>query len=354
MEKFSSEEYWKAIVLYGLNASTYKIAFGKTLLALCDHQQHRVSWESLSREFLNQYQVRLSIDNPMPQLDNSSRKTVMERVVDAMKFNMTLDHAINEVGKNAFGDVIHRFDNLAGINDVKGMFYRFHDGKFIELTDDLFLIHSESLTEVVEELDARWSLLEGAFSMAGHDYQLSNDVRSIYLEKATERKNLTSQIPFLQGYQGNVCFYCGESLACASTHVDHVLPRQVLLNDEIWNLVLSHDHCNTSKLDFIVGVHYIEKLHRRNENIMRSNHPWKKKIEIALGSSEEKRRAKIMWHYENVKSTLGRNHYWGGVKDYNPETDPFYRKFISQATLKTQSKEYQSSPKASQQRSFDF
>ena len=339
MEKFSSEEYWKAIILYGLNASTYKIAFGKTLLALCGQQKHKISWESLSREFLNQYQIRLGIDKPMPQLDNSSRKTVMERVVDSMKFNMSLDHAIDEVGKNAFGDVIHRFDNLAGINDVKGMFYRFQDGKFIELTDNLFLIHSKNLAEVVDELDARWSLLEGAFSMIGHDYELSNDIRSIYLENATERKNLTSQIPFLQGYQGNVCFYCGESLASAATHVDHVLPRQVLLNDEIWNLVLSHDHCNTSKLDSIVGIHYIEKLYRRNENIMRSNHPWKKKIEMTLGSTSEKRKMKLMWHYENVKNVIGRNHYWGGVKDYIPEKDPFYRKFISQATLKTQSRE---------------
>ena len=47
------------------------------------------------------------------------------------------------VGKNAFGDVIHRFDNLAGIGDVKGMFYRFQDGKYIELTDRLFFIHSK-------------------------------------------------------------------------------------------------------------------------------------------------------------------------------------------------------------------
>ena len=141
MDNFSPEEYWKAIILYGLNASTYKIAFGKTLLALCEQGKSKVSWEVLSKEFLHQYQMRLNIDDPMPQLDNSSRKTVMERVVDSMRFNLSLDQAVSEVGKNAFGDVIHRFDNLAGIGDVKGMFYRFQDGKYIELTDRLFFIH---------------------------------------------------------------------------------------------------------------------------------------------------------------------------------------------------------------------
>ena len=87
---------------------------------------------------------------------------------------------------------------------------------------------------------------------------------------------------------------------------------------------------------------------------MRSNHPWKKKIEVALGSSDERRKVKLMWHYENVKSALGRNHYWGGVKNYNPETDPFYRKFISQATFKTKPKESKIIPGTNQQGSFDF
>ena len=354
MENFSPEEYWKAIVLYGLNASTYKIAFGKTLLELCEKGQNKVSWEVLSTEFLNQYQIRLNIDKPMPQLDNSSRKTVMERVVDSMKFNLSMDEAISEVGKNAFGDVIHRFDNLAGIDDVKGMFYRFQDGKYIELTDRLFIIHSKNLTEVKDELNARWSLLEGAFSMIGHNYELSNDVRSIYLQSATERKNLTTQIPFLQGYQGNICFYCGESLNNTATHVDHVLPRQVLNNDEIWNLVLSHDHCNLSKLDKIVGLHYIEKLHKRNENIMRSNHPWKKKIELALGSTDEKRKSKLIWHYENIKNVIGHNNYWGGIKNYNPEIDPFYRKFISQMTSYKAPSKSKIIPRTIIQDSFDF
>jgi len=30
-DAFSTEDYWKALILYGLNQATYKIALGKTL-----------------------------------------------------------------------------------------------------------------------------------------------------------------------------------------------------------------------------------------------------------------------------------------------------------------------------------
>ena len=71
-----------------------------------------------------------------------------------------------------------------------------------------------------------------------YDFKLANDLREIYIKNGYERKPLTHLIPFLNGYQGNVCFYCGEEMG--NIHVDHVLPRQVILNDEIWNLVLAH------------------------------------------------------------------------------------------------------------------
>ena len=35
---------------------------------------------------------------------------------------------------------------------------------------------------------------------------------------------LTKNIPFLQGYQGNLCFYCAEKIEEGNCHVDHVLP----------------------------------------------------------------------------------------------------------------------------------
>ena len=329
MSIFSNEEYWKSIILYGLNASTYKIALGKTLLTLAQQGQSRVSWENLSLEFLSQYKQRLNVDDPMPQLDNPARKTVMERIVHAHNLNLSLDEAVSEVGKNAFGDVIHRFHNIGDSKEFAGKFYKFQEGKFIELTDSMFSIYEKNNEELISELDARWSLLEGAFTMKDNNYALSNDIREIYLIGATKRKNLTDQVPFLQGYQGNLCFYCGEPIDKSDCHVDHVLPRQVLNHDEVWNLVLAHDFCNLSKLDNLVGSHYIQKLIQRNENIMRSNHPWKEKIKSSLGKTPNARKSNLTYHYENVKTVLGIRKYWGGIPHYNPEKDLFYKKLIT-------------------------
>lgn len=111
-------------------------------------------------------------------------------------------------------------------------------------------------------------------------------------------------------------------------HVDHVLPRQVVHHDEVWNLVLAHSLCNSLKSDRVVGEHFMRKLIARNENIMGSNHPWNARIASSLGGNSQARSRSLMKHYELVKLIL-RNNYWGGSASYNPESDPFYGRLIT-------------------------
>lgn len=164
--------------------------------------------------------------------------------------------------------------------------------------------------------------------MRHEHYELANDLRFTYLKQGYKRKSLTPNIPFLQGYQGNVCFYCGEPMAPDDVQVDHVLPRQVVQHDEVWNLVLAHSLCNGLKQDRLVGRHFIRKLIARNENIMGSNHPWKARIASALGGTPQARSSTVTMHYEKVKLILGAD-YWGGSPSYNPERDPFYARLIT-------------------------
>jgi hypothetical protein len=328
MIEFSPKDYWKVLILYGLNQATYKIALGKTLLALCANGQTKVSWENLSKEFLQQYLQRLQVE-PMPQQSIPARQTVMERVVRLYHADkLTLDEAIQEVGANAFGDVVCRFDNLAGLESFKGRFYKFDFGIELVLTDAIHSIAESFMSELEEELDSRWGLLEGSFLIQQENYVLSNDLRQTYLENGYKRKNITKNIPFLQGYQGNTCFYCGETINSDDIHVDHVLPRQVFHHDEIWNLVLSHSFCNEQKSDKLVGSHYIRKLIARNENIVGSNHPWKKKIMETLGKTSDARRSALEKHYNAARAILGA-HYWGGSPSYNPQSDQFFVKMIT-------------------------
>lgn len=329
MKKFDDIDYWKGIVLYGLNNATYKIALGKTLLQLADEGRENVDWNHLSKIYLDNYIKRLS-SAPLPQQSNPSRRTVMEDIVSNLS-NAVIDYdkALQRVSNEAFGDVMPRFQKIGTNKEIVGeRFYHFDHGKKLFLHDAVFQINETSGEELHYELDARWGLLEGAFSIAHEDWELANDLRDIYIKKGYERTSITHNIPFLQGYQGNACFYCGEAIKDDDIHVDHVLPRQAIKHDEIWNLVLSHSICNMHKSDALVGVHYMEKLIARNENIMGSNHPWKGKIARALGTTSSKR-AKTLWkHYEDVKIIL-HNKYWENSPNYNRETDPFFKKLIT-------------------------
>jgi 5-methylcytosine-specific restriction endonuclease McrA len=235
---------------------------------------------------------------------------------------------VSLVGRDAFNDVLPSFSRLGRRANFDGMFYRYEHGVSLTLTDSVFEVYQEHPEELSTELDSRWGLLEGAFKIGNEAYHLNNDLRMIYIEKGYDRKNVTNNIPFLQGYQGNTCFYCGEPIDATDIAVDHVLPRQVVMHDEIWNLVLAHNMCNGQKTDRLVGPHFIQKLIARNENIMGSNHPWKKRIEATIGATRTARISAVKEHYSRVAQIIGHN-YWGGTPGYSPETDPFFRRLIT-------------------------
>jgi len=324
---FSSSDCWRALILYGLNTATYKIALGKTLLQFAESQRTEISWGDLSRAFFVEYRDRIESNGGMPQSGLAGRQTTMERIVAEFRTGRATEAtAIAAVGDQAFGDVIPRFHNLGREQGLQGKFYEVDFGRRLVLKDALLDVASDS-EALNEDIEARWSLLEGAYSIQAGDFQLANDIRDIYIVSGYDRRNLTKNIPFLRGYQGNQCFYCGEPIL-GSVHVDHVLPRQVLQHDDIWNLVLAHDFCNLQKEDRLVGEHFVRKLIARNENIMGSNHPWKKKIAEALGGSSSRRARSTLEHYKNVATVLGWN-FWNGDAGYNPEADPFYSRLIT-------------------------
>ena len=304
------------------------MALAKSLLEFSSKGKTKVSWVELSENFLGHYLQRIEMNN-MPQQGIPHRLTVMERIVKRLQSGaVTQTRAVEEVGDKAFNDVIKRFQTIGRDSEIVGKhFYEFEFGKQLVLKDSLLSFSEGDRDELESELIARWGLLEGAFSINANDYELANDIREIYLREGYERTSLTRNVPFLSGYQGNGCFYCGEPLNC-DVHVDHVLPRQVVNHDEIWNLVLAHGDCNMLKADKLVGPHFIKKLIARNENIMGSNHPWKKKISSSLGTTARRRSKKLEDHYDNVKEVLGM-YWWGGSQSYNPETDPFYRRLIT-------------------------
>ena len=82
-KKFTSIDYWKSLVLYGLNAATYKIALAHVLLDFANKGISSATCEQLSVGFFDKYLNRINSSDPMPQQGVAGRQTVMERIIDA-------------------------------------------------------------------------------------------------------------------------------------------------------------------------------------------------------------------------------------------------------------------------------
>lgn len=84
--KFTNYDWAQAILLYGLNAGTHKIALFKTLNHFYNKDQHTVSWQDLSEQYFKIYFDRLTND-PRPQQSNPFRRSVQETVFYKLKNN---------------------------------------------------------------------------------------------------------------------------------------------------------------------------------------------------------------------------------------------------------------------------
>jgi hypothetical protein len=320
---FQPSDYWRAIILYGRNTATYKIALAHCLIEFAEQGKTRVSMEELAEAFFDVYDERLQ--NGKPQLMLPGRLTVMERTVELYTMGrLSRAQAISQVEHDAFNDVIPRFHTVDN-RPVPVPFYE-HTRSGLVLTDHTFdVVTGVYRDELVAELGSRWDLLEAAFEITREPGYLTNDIRKVYLAHWNERTDVTHLIPVLNGYQNGVCFYCGEDMG-DSIHVDHVIPRQFVAHDEIWNLVLAHPSCNEIKSDALPGAEYMTKLIERNEYFIASNHPIKYRLFAELGTSPEDRAAYIRQVYRDAQQVIP--YRWRGVSGYNSATDPFYRSFV--------------------------
>jgi 5-methylcytosine-specific restriction endonuclease McrA len=267
-----------------------------------------VDFPDLAAAFIDVYTTRL--ESARPQMNVLGRTTLMEKVVAAMRVGaLTRNQAIEIVSRDGFNDVVPRFHTLPG-GVLDASFYRTESYR-IELDDSILdLVRSTSLSELRDELESRWSLLETAFSKSFNPAALNLDKDVIYYTQLFERTAVTSARPVITGYQNGLCFYCSEPLEIepVETHVDHVIPRAAIASDEIWNLVVAHATCNLRKSDNIPPREYIEALYLRNEYYIASNHPIKQHLIWATGKGSRERRQFLENTYSRATMSIAR--FW--------------------------------------------
>jgi len=325
-DQLDKSEFWRAIILFGLNTATYKIALAQCLIQFVSREKTSVSMQELAEAFFDLYTSRLQ--NGKPQLLLPHRQTVMERII-ALHTLGRLDRmeAIESVEREAFGDVLPRFHTLNNMS-LPVSFYE-HTVSGLVLTNDIFEIFTQKeRIDLIQELDAKWNLLEAAFQIKRNNAtsHITNDIRLLYLQEGYERKNVTPLRPILHGCQNGLCFYCGVSMGNDQGCIDHLIPRQAIHHDQVWNLVLAHTFCNQQKSDAMPGTNYLERLIERNEHLININHPLKEQLLQELGSTPERRRVKIAQQYKDAEMIVA--YTWKGIRGYDPETDAFYKTIV--------------------------
>lgn len=328
MDTLSTNDVFRGLILYGLTASTYKMAVGHLLSVYSINGVDRIPLEDMASDILDLYSQRFDERGFKPQLNISGRKTVITNQINKLNYDrISRDDAISKIKTDAlFKMVLPKFHNL-GITPVPIKFYEFDQHTLI-LTKRVFKVFDdEYYLQNQSEVNSRWDLIESAFESIHQKIILSDhyaDLEKELIIKGSERTRITGIKSSLIGYQQNRCFYCGEHLS-EPIHVDHVIPRTTVQSDEIWNLVLSHADCNLSKSDNVVAKSYIQNLIDRNEGLISSNHPLKDTLIREIGSKPRLREKRIWDIYGLARAQI--NRFWKHEK-YRADEDLFYRRFI--------------------------
>jgi 5-methylcytosine-specific restriction endonuclease McrA len=308
-EVLTLQDYWRAIVLYGHNVATYKVALADCLIAFARDRKTHVAMPELAEAFFQRYVDRLA--SGQPQQSNPARKTVLERTVEAYQAGqLTEAAAVEHVARQGFNDVLPRFHTVNSA-PVPLPFYEQTPAGLI-LTDALLSLFAPApRPDLQAEVASRWDLLEAAFAMHLPVEVLGTDEHKLYRRNGYARIDITGTHPVLNGYQNGMCFYCGDPLDLDEAHVDHVIPRAVLNHDELWNLVLAHEACNLAKSARLPSLTYLERLYERNEYYIVSNHPIKRHLITQMGDTPAQRRVFLESKYREAQRVL--IHVWSGV-----------------------------------------
>ena len=89
------------------------------------------------------------------------------------------------------------------------------------------------------------------------------------VESIAKRGSLRPYEKILLSHFEAKCFYCGKKLTGQNgeTHVDHFIPWSFVQSDQIWNLVLACNTCNTSKSDKLPKKGYLITIVSRNKEL---------------------------------------------------------------------------------------
>ena len=326
------EDFWRGIVDYGENQTTYKPALGSILMGYANKNLEKVTLDELADDFFQIYDNRIKRTGKSQYKKHDDDSVVEKQIRNVLNGTTTKTKALNKIKSGPLLDqVLPYFLNVFGLKPIPVKFYSVSDDKrTLNLHDPLLNLFTDNQNRhYLNKINARWNLLEHSFEEIAEAERIFVDTRQeqMFVIRKDVRTNLTPFKPALSSYQQDRCFYCGEKLSLEENHVDHVIPFKALNHKELWNLVVAHKRCNLRKSAYLVGPHFIENLIDRNEFVIKSHLPLHKEIQADLGATPVARKKTITDTYLFVKNEK-KFRMWEGDPKYAPRNDSFYRGWI--------------------------
>jgi 5-methylcytosine-specific restriction endonuclease McrA len=328
----SREDYWRSVILFGLNVASYKFALAKSLLEIAPTEQNFVRLEELAVPFARNISEHLKVASKQATSSSS-------RFLDAVRqFNsgeLDQDAIVRKTVSLGFNNVIDAF-HVVNREPIPVRF--FNDERKerggIAVTDELFkLKESVQFSNFAPEAEGRWRLVETAWELGLNPALLTvqyDPQSSLFFARneLRERINVTSSREALDGYQKGKCFYCFRDISIAPgsenlADVDHFIPRVLYACggtnenlDGVWNLVLACRDCNrgeNGKSSRMPHFRYLERLHKRNNFLIDSHHPLRETLIAQTGATELLRYGFLNKRHKEAKFRL--NQYWVPVEE---------------------------------------
>ena len=312
---------WRSIILFGRNTTSYKFALAKSLIELGSQEKELLSLDELAKPFSLHICHHLK-KNPAQTAQSPGK--FLKACIAYNAQEMNFDELLFRTQKEGFRYVIEHFHVVNQGNLPTSFFIdeRQRSGG-IRLTETFFnLLEHGGIGDLGEEIEARWRLVETAWSMGisrkmasiNHDASLN----VLFAGNTQRRVAVTSSRSALNGYQKGRCFYCFDRISILEgdarlADVDHFFPHVLKGNmlranlDGIWNLVLACKKCNggrNGKFAKLPTTQLLARLHSRNEFLIASHHPLRETLIRQTGKNEAERRSFLQSNYDQARDTL--------------------------------------------------
>ena len=311
--------YWRSVILFGRNVASYKFALGKSLLELSARGSDLITLEELSPFYARHICNHLALEDKQA---TSASSTFLEACRSFNRGDLSEAQLIDTTTKMGFKNVIDAF-HVVNQSDIPRRFFldERKQNNGIRLTENFFeLFEEHNASNLLNETEARWRLVETAWSMGLSAKLISFEQSSaqLYTTRRHSRVAITSSRDALNGYQKGRCFYSFKPISINANSpdladVDHFFPHVlktegVIPNlDGVWNLVLSSQECNrgvAGKFAKVPSLRLLQRLHTRNEYLISSHHPLRETLIAQTGSTEPARKSFLQSCYDHARSIL--------------------------------------------------